>query len=139
MFSLTPFPLSRYSPSVHFSDYWGVLILLGLGLATGVGAVVVSQILGSKRQYPLKASPYECGIPSAGADNQRFSVKFYLVAVSFILFDIETVFLVPWANSFREFVAQGEGAYIFITGFIFLFILTLGLIYEWRKGLLDWN
>lgn len=121
------------------SDYLGVLILLFLGIATGVGAIVVTQLVGSKRLYPLKDSAYECGIPSEGAENQRFSVKFYLVAVSFILFDIETVFLFPWAIGFDGFVKSGNGAFIFVVGAIFLLILTLGLIYEWRKGLLDWN
>jgi NADH-quinone oxidoreductase subunit A len=129
----------RYSRPVLLSDYWGVIILGILGVLTGVGAVLVSQILGSRKYHPAKAAPYECGIPSGGADNQRFSVKFYLVAVSFILFDIETIFLVPWAQAFKGFVAMGEGAYIFTVGFVFLVVLTLGLLYEWRKGLLDWN
>ncbi len=121
------------------SDYWGVIILGVLGVLTGAGAVLASQIVGTRKFHPAKASPYECGIPTVGADNQRFSVKFYMVAVSFILFDIETVFLVPWAQTFRGFVAMGEGAYIFTVGAVFLVVLTLGLLYEWRKGLLDWN
>ncbi|MGA0163345.1 MAG: NADH-quinone oxidoreductase subunit A [Bdellovibrionota bacterium] len=120
-------------------DYLGVVILLVLGVLTGVGAILASQIFGTKRYYPAKTSAYECGIPSEGAENTRFSVKFYLVAVSFILFDIETIFLVPWAILFRDFVAQGEGLYLFVVGFVFIFALSLGLIYEWRKGLLDWN
>lgn len=124
---------------MFLSDYIGVVILLVLGLLTGIGAVGVSHLLGAKRYYPNKTNPYECGIPSEGAENTRFSVKFYLVAVSFILFDIEIVFLVPWAINFRDFVSSGEGPFIFVAGFIFLFVLTLGLIYEWRKGLLDWN
>jgi NADH-quinone oxidoreductase subunit A len=129
----------RYSRAVLLSDYWGVIILAILGVLTGVGALSVSHILGSRKYHPAKATPYECGIPSTGADNQRFSVKFYLIAVSFILFDIETVFLVPWAQAFQGFVAMGEGPYIFTVGFVFLVVLTLGLLYEWRKGLLDWN
>jgi len=124
---------------VNLSDYYGVLILLVLGLGTGIGAVAVAHLLGSKRFYPNKTNPYECGIPSEGAESSRFSVKFYLVAVSFILFDIETIFMIPWALSFREFVSEGNGPYIFVVGSIFLFVLTLGLVYEWRRGLLDWN
>jgi len=125
---------------VLWEDYTGVLILLILGVLTGVGAIALSHLIGSKRYYPGKGTAYECGIPSAGAEeNTRFSVKFYLVAVSFILFDVETIFLVPWALQFREFVAAGEGGYIFVVGAVFLFVLSLGLIYEWRKGLLDWN
>lgn len=121
------------------SEYYGILILIFLGLAVGIGAIAATHLLGSRRFYPNKANPYECGIPSEGAENSRFSVKFYLVAVSFILFDIETVFMIPWALMFREFVASGNGPYIFVVGAIFLFVLTLGLIYEWRRGLLDWN
>lgn len=121
------------------SDYLGVLILLGLGILTGVGALTASYLFGAKRYYPRKDSPYECGIPSEGAENQRFSVKFYLVAVSFILFDIETIFLVPWALSYQDFTQSAHGQYAFVMGAIFLGVLTLGLIYEWRKGLLDWN
>jgi len=124
---------------VQIFDYSGVLILLILGVLTGVGAILASEILGSRRYYPRKDSPYECGIPSEGADNTRFSVKFYLVAVSFILFDIETIFLVPWAIEFQNYLQSGEGIFIFFIGGLFLFVLTLGLIYEWRKGLLDWN
>ncbi|MDB5039069.1 MAG: dehydrogenase subunit, partial [Bacteriovoracaceae bacterium] len=84
-------------------------------------------------------SPYECGIPSEGAVTERFSVLFYLVAVSFILFDIETVFLIPWALNFRPFLEANEGFYILSTGLLFVFIVSLGLVYEWKKGLLDWN
>jgi NADH-quinone oxidoreductase subunit A len=121
------------------SDYLGVAILLILGLLVGVGALSAAHFLGARRFYPNKNSAYECGIPSEGAENQRFSVKFYLVAVSFILFDIETVFLVPWAVTFRPFLEAKEGFYFLTVGFVFIFVLTLGLIYEWRKGLLDWN
>lgn len=138
-FFIDRFPGRPLFSAVQFSQYWGVLILALLGVLTGVGALLASHMVGSRRFYPRKTAPYECGIPSTGADNQRFSVKFYLVAVSFILFDIETIFLVPWAQSFKSFVANGEGAFIFTVGFVFLGMLTLGLIYEWRKGLLDWN
>lgn len=121
------------------SEFHGVLILFVLGALTGIGAIAATHILGAKRYYPEKTNPYECGIPSSGAENTRFSVKFYLVAVSFILFDIETIFLVPWALMFQEFRAMGEAGYLLVSGLIFVFVITLGLIYEWRKGLLDWN
>ncbi|MBN8555113.1 MAG: NADH-quinone oxidoreductase subunit A [Deltaproteobacteria bacterium] len=121
------------------SDYLGVLVLFFLGLLVGVGALAAARFLGASRFYPNKNSPYECGIPSEGAENQRFSVKFYLVAVSFILFDIEAVFLIPWAMTFHPLLEAKEGLYFLTVGFVFLFVLTLGLIYEWRKGLLDWN
>lgn len=121
------------------SDYLGVVVLLSLGILTGVGALSAAYFLGAKRYAPNKDSAYECGIPSEGAENQRFSVKFYLVAVSFILFDIEAVFLIPWALQFQPSLEGGHGLYILVTGMLFLGVLTLGLVYEWRKGLLDWN
>ena len=124
---------------MQVSDYLGVAVLLVLGSLVGVGAVLAGRFLGARRYYPNKISPYECGIPSEGAENERFSVKFYLVAVSFILFDIETVFLIPWGLQFKGFVEAGDGLYTLAVGGIFLFILTLGLAYDWRKGLLDWN
>lgn len=124
---------------MQLSEYSGVVVLFFLGILVGVGALMAARFLGARREFPNKESPYECGIPSVGAEGERFSVRFYLVAVSFILFDIETVFLVPWAFNFRAFLEQGDGLYIFTVGALFLVILTLGLIYEWRKGLLDWN
>jgi NADH-quinone oxidoreductase subunit A len=124
---------------VFISGYLGVAILMFLGVLVGVGALSASHFLGAKRYYPNKDSPYECGIPSQGAETERFSVLFYLVAVSFILFDIESVFLIPWAVSYRSFLAEGNGPFIFTVGLFFLLVVTLGLIYEWRKGLLDWN
>lgn len=121
------------------SDYLGVITLLFLGILTGAGALLASHFLGAKRYQPNKTSAYECGIPSEGAENQRFSVKFYLVAVSFILFDIEAIFLVPWALSWHSALGTPEAETLFWVGAVFLSILTLGLVYEWRKGLLDWN
>ena len=120
-------------------DYLGVLILLLLGILVGVGALSISRFLGARRHIAKKEDPYECGIPSVGAEGEKFSVKFYLVAVSFILFDIETVFLMPLALTFQRFVQSKEGVFVLTLGGLFIFVLTLGLAYEWRKGLLDWN
>lgn len=121
------------------SDYLGVFVLLSLGILTGVGALAAANIFGAKRYQPNKLSPYECGIPSEGAENQRYSIKFYLVAVSFILFDIEVIFLVPWALAFHQGLNVGHGGFLLAIGLVFLGVITLGLIYEWRRGLLDWN
>ena len=121
------------------SGYLGVFILMILGVLVGAGALGASHLFGAKRYYPNKDSAYECGIPSEGASTERFSVLFYLVAVSFILFDIETVFLIPWAVSFKSLLEEKEGWFVLSTGLFFLFVVSLGLIYEWRKGLLDWN
>lgn len=120
------------------SDY--LPILIQICLAGGIAGLVVflSHLLGQRsRTNKIKDSPYECGIKPEGPVHTRFSVKFYLTAMLFILFDIEVVFLIPWAFIYREFLAQG----ISILGPILFFIgvLVLGLAYEMKKGALDWE
>ena len=114
--------------------YLPVLILLALSIAQAVGMVILSNALSPGKQTRVKASPYESGITPLGSTRERFSVKFYVVAILFIVFDVETVFLLPWAVSAR---ALGWGG--FATAMIFIFILTVGLIYEWKKGALEWD
>ena len=96
--------------------------------------VVLARFFGPRKEESEKLSVYECGAPIIGSARQRTSVKFYMVAILFILFDIEVVFLFPWAVRFRELGWFGFGAMT-----IFLFILVLGLAYEWRKGGLEWD
>lgn len=95
--------------------------------------------LGPKHPDPSKLSVYECGVPVTGDARQRFSVKFFIVAMIFLLFDVEVVFLFPWAVLLKEFKGQGMGLSFFIPMFLFLVMLGLGLIYEWRRGALDWE
>jgi NADH-quinone oxidoreductase subunit A len=114
--------------------YLPLLILLGISAAQAVGMVVLSQVLSPTRRTAVKSSPYESGIDPLGSTRERFSMKFYLVAILFIVFDVETVFLVPWAVVMREVGVAG-----FAAAGIFLFILTVGLVYEWKKGALEWN
>ncbi len=97
-------------------------------------ALLVTHLLGPKRHDPIKHDTYECGIDYKGDSRKRFSVKFYLVAVLFVLFDLEVVFMYPWAVNFREL-----GMFGFVTMGIFLVILTVGLLYEWKKGALEWD
>lgn len=96
--------------------------------------MVLSSVLGTKKTSALKLSPYESGITPVSTPEQRFPVKFYLVAVLFLLFDVEAVFLFPWAVRFRQL-----GLFGFVEMIIFLAVLVLGLIYAWRKGALDWD
>jgi NADH-quinone oxidoreductase subunit A len=115
-------------------SYLPLLILLGISAAQAVGMVVLSQVLSPTKRTAVKLSPYESGIDPLGSTRERFSVKFYVVAILFIVFDVETVFLVPWAVVMREVGVAG-----FVAAAIFIFILTVGLVYEWKKGALEWD
>ena len=114
--------------------YIPLLILLGISAAQAVGMVVLSQVLSPTRKTAVKSSPYESGIDPLGSTRERFTMKFYVVAILFIVFDVETVFLVPWAVVMREVGVAG-----FVAAAIFIFILTVGLVYEWKKGALEWD
>lgn len=114
--------------------YLPLLILLGISAAQAVGMVVLSQVVSPTRRTAVKSAPYESGIDPLGSTRERFSMKFYVVAILFIVFDVETVFLVPWAVVMREVGVAG-----FAAAGIFIFILTVGLVYEWKKGALEWN
>ena len=111
-----------------------ILLLLLLGAAFAIGSIVVSQILGPRRPTPEKGAPYECGMPPVGDARERHSVKFYLIAMIFLLFDIEVAFLYPWAMALRDLRWVG-----FIQVVVFLAILAAGYAYLWKKGALDWD
>jgi len=112
------------------------LCLAAIGFAAG--ALVLPVVLGKKRTHnPAKDSPYECGVPSLTDAHARFSVKFYLVAMLFILFDIEVVFLLGWSAVFRDLLGE-MGLKALAAVVLFLVILEVGHIYAWRKGVLDW-
>jgi len=115
-------------------EYLPILILVVLAAAFAVGSIVASAILGPRRPDPEKLSPYECGMEPVGTARERFSVKFYLVAMLFIIFDMEIVFLYPWAVVFQQLrlfglVAMGS----------FLLVLLVGYFYVWKKGGLEWD
>ncbi|WP_371152797.1 NADH-quinone oxidoreductase subunit A [Buchananella felis] len=117
-------------------NYLPFLIMLGVAMLVAVGGLAISAIVGPKRFNRVKVENYECGIdptPSAG-DHGRFPVKYYLVAMTFIVFDIEVVFLYPWAVSFGTLGLFGLGA-----AFFFIALITVPFIYEWRRGGLDWD
>jgi NADH-quinone oxidoreductase subunit A len=115
-------------------SYFPLLILLGISVAQAVGMVLLSEVVSPTKRTVIKSSPYESGIDPIGGTRERFSVKFYVVAILFIVFDVETVFLVPWAVVMREVGLAG-----FVAAAMFIFILTVGLIYEWKKGALEWD
>lgn len=116
------------------SEYIPVLIMILLASATSVGMLVATTLIGPKKRFADKMEPFECGESPIVSPRLRFSVKFYLVALFFVIFDIEAVFLYPWAVLFREL-----GLFGFIEMMIFLFILTVGLIYVWKRGALEWE
>lgn len=121
--------------SIHFADpYFSVLLLLIIAVGMAVGFVFLSQALGPKKYEQVKYSVYECGVDPFTSAAVRVSVKFYLVALLFILFDLETAFLYPWAVLFRDL-----GLFGFIEMAIFVGILLVGLVYAWKKGALEWQ
>jgi NADH-quinone oxidoreductase subunit A len=114
-------------------SWLSILILMGLATAFGLGSVLLSRVLGPHHPTPEKLAPYECGMPPVGDARERQSVKFYLVAMIFLLFDIEVAFLYPWAMALR-----GLGWAGFMQVVLFFAILVFGYVYVWRKGVLDW-
>ena len=115
-------------------NYIPIFILILLAVLFGGVSLFASSVFGPQRPTPAKLSPYECGVTPVGTARGRFSVKFYLVALLFILFDIETIFLYPWAVVFRSLKTAG-----FLAMLTFLGVLGIGLLYVWRKGALEWE
>ena len=111
-----------------------IILMIVLGLLFAVPSVALSQFLGPRKPSPEKSAPYECGMPPVGDARDRHPVKFYLVAMIFLLFDIEVAFLYPFAMAIRELRWFG-----FIQLVLFFAILLVGYVYVWRKGVLDWG
>jgi NADH-quinone oxidoreductase subunit A len=111
-----------------------ILLMIALGAGFAAVSVTLSHVLGPKKPTPEKLAPYECGMPPVGDARERQSVKFYLVAMIFLLFDIEVAFLYPWAMALRELGWTG-----FVQVVLFLLLLLGGYVYVWRKGVLDWG
>lgn len=121
------------------SDYAPILLLMAMVAGFAVANLIISDVLGRKRRSIGKADAYESGMEPEGSARIRLSIHFYLVAVLFILFDVELIFLVPWAVSAKAFAAAGVGLPVLgVVGF-FLLVLAVGLVYEWRMGGLDWD
>jgi NADH-quinone oxidoreductase subunit A len=111
-----------------------ILIMIGLAVGFSGGNMLLSQFIGPRKPSPEKEAPYECGMPAVGDARERQSVKFYLVAMIFLLFDIEVAFLYPWAMALRDLGWNG-----FIQVVLFMLLLLAGYVYVWRKGALDWG
>jgi NADH-quinone oxidoreductase subunit A len=116
------------------SQYLPVVLLAGLGALFAVASVAVSRLLQPKRPTPAKLAPYECGIVPERVPRERFPVKFYVVAMLFIVFDIETIFLFPWAVTFRQL-----GLFGLVEMAIFIGLVFVAYLYVWQRGGLEWN
>ena len=117
-----------------FLEYIPIAILIILAIGLAVLVVILGHAFGPRRPTPTKSMPYESGMTPIGPGTRRMPVKFYLVAVLFILFDIEVIFFLPWAVVFRRL-----GLFGLIEMFVFIFILLVGYIYAWKKGALEWE
>ncbi len=121
-------------PNSYAETYFPVLLQVIIALAVASGMIGVSYLLGKKVRNRIKDMPYECGIPPTGTARERFSVKYYLVAMIFILFDIEAVFLYPWVVVYRDL-----RMFAFVEMLIFIVLILSGFFYIWKKGALNWS
>ncbi len=121
-------------------NYFPILMFIGVGLMVGVAPMLLSsgltRLLGAHRPNEEKLSPYECGFEAFEDARMKFDVRYYLVAILFILFDLEIAFLFPWAIVLGE---QAESTFRYLAMVVFLGILVVGFVYEWMKGALDWE
>ncbi|MFC7287694.1 NAD(P)H-quinone oxidoreductase subunit 3 [compost metagenome] len=119
---------------MNLENYFPVLLFILVGIGVGVVPQVLGRVLAPHKPDAQKLSPYECGFEAFEDARMKFDVRYYLVAILFILFDLEVAFLVPWAVAMREVGMLG-----FWSMMIFLGVLTIGLVFEWKKGALDWE
>ncbi len=121
-------------PNSYTELYFPVLVQAIIAMAIAAGLIGASALLGKRAKSPQKDTPYESGMVPVGSARERFSVKFYLVAMVFILFDIEAIFLYPWAVVYRQLKMFG-----FVEMLIFIVLVLVGFFYVWKKGALDWS
>jgi NADH-quinone oxidoreductase subunit A len=115
-------------------EYIGVIIFMSVGLFIGIGPIVIGALLGTRKPDAAKVSPYECGFEAFEDSRMKFGIKFYLIAILFIIFDLEVAFLFPWAVVLDDIGGAG-----FIAMAVFMLELVLGFIYVWGKGALEWE
>jgi len=126
-------PLNQ-TRQMNIDQYLPVILFIVIGISVGVMPQIIGFILGPNRPYAAKNSAYECGFEAFGDARMKFDVRYYLIAILFILFDLETALLFPWAVTLKEM-----GLYGFLVGLEFVTILTIGFVYMWLKGALDWE
>jgi NADH-quinone oxidoreductase subunit A len=116
------------------ADYLPLVLFIGLSLVIGLALMVAPFVVAHQNPDPEKLSAYECGFNAFDDARMKFDVRFYLVAILFIIFDLEVAFLFPWAVALKDI-----GAFGFWSMMVFLFVLTIGFVYEWKKGALEWD
>lgn len=116
------------------SNYLPVVLFIGLAAIIGIALLVAPFVIAVRKPNPEKVSAYECGFDAFDDARMKFDIRFYLVAILFIIFDLEVAFLFPWAVAFRD-----VGWFGFWSMMIFLGVLTIGFVYEWKKGALEWD
>jgi NADH-quinone oxidoreductase subunit A len=121
-------------PTTYAQTWFPVLIQILIAIAVAGGMIGASAVLGRRMRDPVKMAPYESGMMPVGSARERFSVKFYLVAMVFILFDIEAIFLYPWAVIYRQL-----RLFAFVEMLLFIVLVLCGYFYIWKKGVLDWS
>ncbi|HEV2863762.1 MAG TPA: NADH-quinone oxidoreductase subunit A [Pyrinomonadaceae bacterium] len=122
------------------SDYLPILLMFAVAAGFAVGNVLLSQLVGQHKATRTKTMPYECGKDPVGTARERFSVKFYLIAMIFILFDIELIFLMPWAVVFKKLsVDDGLGTLAYVEMMLFVALLLVGYVYILKKGMFEWS
>ena len=126
-------------PTPQISDYIPLMIILIVAVGLASVLVGLSWILGPKKPSAAKLAPYECGVTPVGSARERFPVKFYLIAMLFIVFDIETVFLYPWAVTFTRWNSHALQVFSLMEMVVFIIILFVGYIYVWQKGAFEWE
>lgn len=125
---------------MEIADYAALILLLLLSIGVVIAITFSATFFGPSNPTKQKTMPYESGSNQLSQpQDHRFSVKFYMIAISFILFDLETVFVIPWAISWNQSDALGHGMYSFGVMLFFVVVLTIGLIYEWKQGGLEWD
>jgi NADH-quinone oxidoreductase subunit A len=126
-------------PDNYFARYLPFLIHFVLAGVIATAIIVLSWLIGERKPTRAKLSPYECGMAPIGDSRERFSVKFYLVAMLFILFDVEAIFIYPWAIILRQLKANNQGHFGLWEMLVYIGIFLVGFFYVWKKGVLDWG
>jgi len=125
----------------RLSDYLPILLMFIVAGGFAVGNIILSQFVGQRKRTKTKLMPYECGKDPVGSARERFSVKFYLIAMIFILFDIEVIFLVPWAVVYKSLASQAADMrlFVYLELMVFILLLLAGYIYDVKKGAFEWG
>ncbi|MGI8495133.1 MAG: NADH-quinone oxidoreductase subunit A [Pyrinomonadaceae bacterium] len=129
----------------NLMDYAPILVMFIVAFGFAASQMLVTQLIGPRKRTQVKLMPYECGKDPIGSARDRFSIKFYNVGVVFLLFDIEVLFLIPFAVAFKSLLAEQKisgiayGTIVFLEIAVFIATLVIGLIYAWKKGIFDWN